>query len=74
MYFLTTEKPLHTFTLPTKFRGSYAALNQARKIQKEEEEKKGMLKMFTAQNMHKIKPSCPQELCCPIKTMHYHAF
>lgn len=40
MYFLTTEKPLHTFTLPTKFRGSYAALNQARKMQKEEEEEK----------------------------------
>lgn len=32
MYFLTTEKALHTFTLPTKFRGGYAALNQAGKI------------------------------------------
>lgn len=31
MYFLTTEKALHMFTLPTKFRGGYAALNQARK-------------------------------------------
>lgn len=32
MYFLTTEKALHTFTFPSKFRGGYAALNQANNI------------------------------------------
>lgn len=31
MHFLTTEKALHTFTLPTEFRGGSAALNQAGK-------------------------------------------
>lgn len=35
MYFLTTEKALHTFTLPTEFRGGSAALNQAGKIKYE---------------------------------------
>ena len=33
-----------------------------------------MPKMFTAENMHKIKASFPLELPFPIKTMHYYAF
>lgn len=39
MCFLTTEKALHTFTLPTKFRGGHAALNQGEKVfQKEKKD------------------------------------
>ena len=67
MYFLTTEKALHTFTLPTKFRGGYAALNQAGKIKYSRKKKRGMPKTFTAENMHKIKPSSPLELFSPQK-------
>lgn len=33
-----------------------------------------MQKMFSAENMHKIKASFPLELCFPIKTMRYYAF
>lgn len=62
MYFLTTEKALHTFTLPTKFRG-YAALNQAgklkysRKKEKEKEKKEEcqkclLQKICTKSNHH----------------------
>lgn len=53
MYFLTTEKALHTFTLPTKFRGGYAALNQAGKIfqKKKKKEWKKKKKKRNAKNV-----------------------
>lgn len=63
MYFLTTEKALHTFTLPTKFRGGYAALNQA-----------GKIKYFKKTKKKKEKKECQKCLLLKICTKSNHHF
>lgn len=66
MYFLTTEKALHTFTLPTKFRGGYAALNQAGKIFQKKKKKEWKKK--------KKKEECKKCLVQKICTKSKHHF